>query len=357
MKIEILIFKTKMENINLEDYVIKDDFYNSIKDEISCSICSCIKVKPTMCTKCQNSFCESCIEQWKKKSPECPFKCTNPTYTFCRIINNLLCKLSFKCKNNCGENIPYDKLEAHYEYECNKIDFKQRNKILTEKYHTLESKYNILESKYNLLESKYNKLKNSFMNLLDLNLDSKILKEPDDLAFIKNSLSKYFNKNIKLKLLYRASRDGDTGLKFHEKCDNKEGGILVLYHTDENIIFGGFSNAKWISYSNPEKKSAGQNFSGNVNFLFQINSKKIYNLRIAPEEKINAIFCRSDCGPCFGSLGEDIWCRTNFLTKSGKLHKDKNKGRKCSFDTKNDYELNNGKPDFNLQELEAFLLI
>ena len=332
-----------MENINLEDYVIKDDFYNSIKEEITCSICSCIKIKPTMCTKCQNSFCESCIEKWKTKSSECPFKCINPTYTFCRIINNLLSKLNFKCKNNCGENIPYDKLESHYEYECNKLDFKQKNIKLLEK--------------YNILESKYNRLMNSFMKLLDLNLDSKIVIEPDDLVFIKNSLSKYFNNKIKLKLLYRASRDGDTGPKFHEACDNKDGGILILYYTDENLIFGGFSNAKWISYSNPEKKSAGQNFSGNVNFLFQINTKKIYNLRIAPEEKINAIFCRSDCGPCFGNLGEDIWCRTNFLTKGGKLHKDKNKGRKCSFDTKNDYELTNGKPDFKLKELEAFLLI
>ena len=172
-----------MENINLEDYVIKDDFYNSIKEEISCSICSCIKRKPTMCSKCQNSFCESCIEEWKKKSSECPFKCINPSYTFCRIINNLLSKLHFKCKNNCGENIPYDKLEAHYEYECNKIDFKQKNKKLLEK--------------YNILESKYNKLLNSFIKLLDLNLDSQIVKEPDDLAFIKSSLSKYFNNIIK----------------------------------------------------------------------------------------------------------------------------------------------------------------
>lgn len=332
-----------MENINLEDYVIKDDFYNSIKEEITCSICSCIKIKPTMCTKCQNSFCESCIEKWKTKSSECPFKCINPTYTFCRIINNLMCKLNFKCKNNCGQNILYEKLESHYEYECNKLNFKEKNKKLLEQ--------------YNKLESKYNKLMNSFINLLDLNLDSNIVKEPDDLVFIKNSFSEYFNKKIKFKLLYRASRDGDTGQKFHEICDNKEGGILILYHTVENIIFGGFSNAKWISYSNPEKKSAGQNFSGNVNFLFQINNKKIYNLRIAPGEKINAIFCRSDCGPCFGSLGEDIWARTNFLTKGGKLHKDKDKGRKCSFDTQNDYELNNGKPDFKLKELEAFLLI
>ena len=95
---------------------------------------------------------------------------------------------------------------------------------------------------------------------------------------------------------------------------------------------------------------------GNLSIFFT-NSQK-YNLRnVQKPEKTSAIFCRKDCGPCFGSLGEDIWCRTEFLTRKGKLHKDKAKGRKCSFNTQFDYELNNGEPDFKLVELEAFLFI
>ena len=335
-----------MEVFDLDEFVIKDDFYKSIEEEIICSICSNIKKNPMMCEICQNSFCTNCIEKWKIKSNQCPFKCNNPKYVVSRIINNLLSKLNFKCKNNCGEVIPYDKLNNHYEFDCKKIDLKERNKKLL--------------IKYNQLELKYNKLKDSFLALLDFKMDSKIIEDPDDLFFLKNCFSQYhqISNKVSLKLLYRASRDGDTGEKFHELCDNKEGGILVLFLTNKNIIFGGFSNAKWISHYNPEKKAAGKDFSGSINFLFQLNNKKIYNLRVVEKpEKGSAIFCRSDCGPCFGSLGEDIWVRTNFLSKEGKLHKDKAKGRKCSFNTKFDYELNNGEPDFKLKELEAFLLI
>lgn len=335
-----------METFDLDEYVIKDDFYKSIEDEITCSICSNIKRNPMMCIKCQNSFCSNCIEDWKKKSYNCPFKCINPEYTLCRIVKNLLSKLNFKCKNNCGEIIPFDKLNNHLEFECQKIDFKEKNKNLL--------------IKYNQLELKYNKLQKSFKSLLDFDLDSKIIEEPDDLLFLRSCFYSplQLSKKIKFQLLYRATRDGDYGEKFHECCDNKDGGILVLYHTDKNIIFGGFSDAIWISYSNPEKKAAGKDFTGNINFLFQINNKKKYNLRIVQKpEKTSAIFCRKDCGPCFGSLGEDIWCRTEFLSKKGKLHKDKAKGRKCSFNTQFDYELNNGEPDFKLVELEAFLFI
>ena len=334
-----------MVELDLDKFVIKDDFYKSISDEITCSICSNIKRNPKMCTKCQNSFCSNCIEKWEKKAKICPYKCENPEYTFCRIVNNLLLKLNFNCKNNCGEIISYDQLNNHYEFDCAKIDLKEKNKKLL--------------LKYNQLEVKYNKLHKAFVSLLNFDLCSKIINEPDDLVFLRDCFYTSFQieKKMSFELLFRATKDGDTGQKFHECCDNKEGGILVLYHTDKNIIFGGFSDAKWISYSNPDKKAAGKDQTGNINFLFQLNNKKKYILRIAQKpDKASAIFCRSDCGPCFGSLGEDIWCRTNFLSKKGKLHKDKEKGRKCSFNTQYDYELNNGEPDFQLIELEAFLL-
>ena len=159
-----------MDDLNLDDYVIKDDFYNSIQEEITCSICSGIKKNPMMCSMCQNSFCLLCIENWKKKSKDCPFKCQNPEFVYCRIINNLLSKLNFKCKNKCDDIIPFEKLESHYEYECKKIDLKEKNKVLL--------------NKYNQVLTKYNKLKSSFLLLLDFNLDSTIIEEPDDLFFI-----------------------------------------------------------------------------------------------------------------------------------------------------------------------------
>ena len=339
-----------MEDLN--NYVIKNDFYNSIEEEITCSICRNIKVNPVMCTKCQNSFCNNCIEEWKKKSHLCPFKCIYPDYTNCRLVKNLLSKLTFKCKNNCESIIPYDQLLNHYDFECTKIDDKEKSKNLL-------IKYNKLQTDYNKLEKDFYELKTNFIILLDFKLDSNIISDnPNDLFFIKNSLYEHYdNKKIELELLYRASRDGDNPKKFHELCDNKEGGTLIIYKTDKNIIFGGFSNAKWISFCNEKDHKIGKDATGSINFLFQLNNKKKYYLRKKENnEKISAIYCRFDSGPCFGSCGEDIWVHGNFLSKNGVLHKDKDKGRTCSFDTKFDYELNNGESSFKIVELEVFLL-
>lgn len=331
-----------MNDLDLDNFLIKDDFYKSIEEEITCSICSGLKKDPVMCIKCQNSFCSKCIRAWENKSQNCPFKCLSPEYTTCRIINNLLSKLNFRCKNKCDEIIPFDKLESHYEYECKNINYKEKNREL------------YIKNKQ--LESKFNKLKNAFLKMLDFSLDSKIIEDPEDLVFLKKNINIYF-KNFSCSLLYRATRDGDTGVKFHQLCDKKQGATLVIYLTTENYIFGGFTNATWISWENPEKKAAGKDVTGSINFLFQLNHKKIYKLRTAEKpDKSASIFCRSDCGPCFGSLGEDIWCRTDFLSKKGILHKDKDKGRKCSFETTIDYELNNGEKTFLLKELEVFLI-
>ena len=71
---------------SLIENVIQDDFFNSIKEEVTCSICLDIKVDPMMCTKCQNSYCANCIKNWEKKSLQCPFKCDSPSYIIARVV-------------------------------------------------------------------------------------------------------------------------------------------------------------------------------------------------------------------------------------------------------------------------------
>ena len=325
----------------LIEYVIDDDFYNSVKEEVTCTICLDIKRDPMMCTKCQNSYCNKCIKNWEKKSNQCPFKCNSPSYIASRVVKNLICKLNFRCKNGCNEIIPFEKIQSHYDFECKKLNFKER--------------YEKLLVKYNELNLEKNKLQDNFDLLFKFEIDSDILGNRNEKFFIYNILSEHYKPGFKLELLYRASRDGDTGQKFHECCDNKSGGVLIIIKTDKNIKFGGFSDAVWISFSNPEKKTIGKNVCGNINFLYQINKEKTYPLKNYMK-KYTSIFCRSDVGPCFGELGEDIWIRSgNFLEKRGILHKDKEKGRVCSFDT-NDYELTDGVKNFNIKELEAFWL-
>ena len=327
----------------LIEYVIEDDFFNSIKEEIVCTICLDIKRDPIMCSKCQNSYCSKCINNWEKKSLDCPFKCESPTYTPARVVKNLICKLNFRCKNGCKKIIPFEKIQAHYDYECEKINFKDN--------------YEKLLNKYKELMKENEELKQNIDKIFPFKMDSAIISNKNELFFIYNSLRiYYYNSNIKLELLYRASRDGDNGKRFHELCDKKRG-LLILIKTDKYIKFGGFTDAEFISYQNPEKKAAGKNGYGNINFLFQINKRKVYNLKQSEEnKKYAAIFCRSDVGPCFGDLGEDIWIKPDhFLQKGGILHKDKEKGRICSYET-GDYELNDGESRFKIDELEVFWL-
>ena len=321
----------------LIEYVINDDFFNSVKDEVTCTICLDIKIDPLMCTKCQNSYCANCIKIWQKKSDKCPFKCDSPSFTKARIIKNLLSKLNFKCKNGCEQIIPYDKVLSHYDSDCEKINFKER--------------YEQLLVKYNELANEKKQLEENFDLLFDFDMNSEILETSNEVFFIHRTLSKYYKQNFELELLYRATRDGDNGKKFHQCCDNKLGGVLVIIQTDKNVKFGGFSDAVWISCTNLE----GKNIVGDVNFLFQINKRKTYALKNYTK-KITSIFCRNDLGPCFGELGEDIWIESdNFLKEGGILHKGKEIGRICSFDTA-DYELTNGERYFKIKELEAFWL-
>ena len=331
-----------MEKENIIDFAIKDDIFKSMEEEITCSICSDIKINPVMCTDCQNSFCSKCISNWKLKNNQCPFKCKSFNFVPARVVKNLISKLKFKCKNGCNEIISFDNLNKHCEEECKKLDFK--------------TKYKNLLTKFNDLQSDYFELQSNFNNLLDFNINSTIINNnPNELYFIYKILLKHYTKKFKLELLYRATKDGDSSKNFHDLCDNKKGGILILIKTDKNIKFGGFSDAEWISFFDSKKPQNGKNVCGTINFLFQINLRKVYELKNSMK-KLTSIYCRSDVGPCFGELGEDIWIKSMFLTKGGILHKDKDKGRICSYDTTDDYELNNGERTFVIKEIEAFWL-
>ena len=51
---------------------------------------------------------------------------------------------------------------------------------------------------------------------------------------------------LKLKLLYKASRDGFEYSDFHSRCDNK-GPTICLIKSEHEKTFGGFTNLNWNS--------------------------------------------------------------------------------------------------------------
>ena len=99
------------EYIN-DETIIKNDFYNSFQDSITCPLCLCILIDPVMCMKCQNVYCKKCADDWAKKDSKCPNRCQEPQYTKSLLKDEILSKLNFKCKK-CKQTISYKKCKNH----------------------------------------------------------------------------------------------------------------------------------------------------------------------------------------------------------------------------------------------------
>ena len=55
---------------------IKQNFTDSLKNELTCPICLTVLKDPIMCTKCLKNFCENCVKEWEKGLPRfCSIKC------------------------------------------------------------------------------------------------------------------------------------------------------------------------------------------------------------------------------------------------------------------------------------------
>ena len=53
------------------------------------------------------------------------------------------------------------------------------------------------------------------------------------------------NNPYNFKLLYRASRDGDRAVAFHDKCDNKGPTLVIAKIANSEQIVGGYNSSDW----------------------------------------------------------------------------------------------------------------
>jgi len=107
---------------------------------------------------------------------------------------------------------------------------------------------------------------------------------------------------VKLELLYRASRDTFKSSSFHEKCDKEKCTITIAQSKcDDQIlekIFGG--------YIDDQDWSGGGNYKNSYNgFLFSVNQDEIYT-----SKNSNTIYCSNGYGPTFGG-GHNIYLCDN----------------------------------------------
>ena len=149
----------------------------------------------------------------------------------------------------------------------------------------------------------------------------------------------YPGKNVIYNLLYRKSRDSDKASVFHSKCD-KIRGTIVIIKTIEGLKFGGYTNETWEG-NNISKKD-------NTAFIFSLNYNKVYKIK----KNMNAIFCSPNFGPFFGGK--------NASTLIVYDNSDANGGECCISKNSNydeyiyDYEINRGKRQFKISDIEVF---
>ena len=220
---------------------------------------------------------------------------------------------------------------------------------------TEEKKEENLISRINYLEKKINSINNNFLKVMNINLITccDILNNLDDWKLIGEQLKKIDSKynNILLKLVYRATRDGDLALNFHSKCDDI-GPNITLVRTIDNCRFGGFTVNNWKHFKQNIKKDDGEIGTGKEDkdaFCFSLDLYKVYpNCQMDKE----VIFCCNKYGPTF--LG-NIFCLNDKMLEYGGYSLKK---KDSYFDGQDeDYEISGGKRVFGVKEVEVLEII
>ena len=194
----------------------------------------------------------------------------------------------------------------------------------------------------NELKEEINNLKKEIIDIkewIQYRIKSNIIKDKKEYEFIENRLKLTGNKGeIRYKLLYRATKDGDKAKTFHEKCDSIKG-TLSLVKTTDNYKFGGYTEALW----------SGNGFKADEKaFCFSLNLNKIYNVAvkenaIQPEERYGPRFASTLFGIEDNSFQKGGWCSYTCDTDYGKIDKER--------------EITGGKPNFEVSEIEVFQII
>ena len=161
-------------------------------------------------------------------------------------------------------------------------ELKEKNIILENKLNTLNTITNNMEKKYDekilLLEEKINNIgkiiqeKNIIKEIeKDISIESLIISKKEDINLLKEWISP--EKNMLFKLIYRATRDGDTYKDFHRMCDDKSPTICVM-KTPKGYIFGGYTT---VIFNNPNNKYLL--LKDKNAFVFSLNKREKYKTK------------------------------------------------------------------------------
>ena len=226
-------------------------------------------------------------------------------------------------------------------------ELKKQNELINNRLFKLEN-YLQKENIYlnNKIEDFFNNEKGK-----EKEIDSYLLYKKEDIEFLNNRLLQDKNvpkgKNIKYKLLYRCSKNGENAKDFHKLCD-KFPQTMTIIKSVKGKIFGGYTEKTW---KDEDIKKMGTLKKDNKAFLFSLNKKKIYNIYFDQP----AIWCHESYGPCFYGKGNfTIYSKEKLINEKMKT----NKVKEFTFSNmEKDYELTDGEESFNALEIEVFQIL
>ena len=205
-----------------------------------------------------------------------------------------------------------------------------------------------------LNKNKYiNEQKDNYNNICNYNfkgksledlINSSIIKSINELYLIVTSLTNYNKFDVDLPTfqgIFQSALDGDSAQKFHKFCDG-EANIIVMIESKDGRRFGGYTKIGFSSDGDIKKDDFA--------FLFSLDKMKIYKVR----KKSKAIYCNSNYGPCFGDKdNKDLQISDNYLSQNSYV----GRANGSFLNMSQDYELNQGNKEFQVEKLEIFKII
>ena len=168
-------------------------------------------------------------------------------------------------------------------------------------------------------------------------LSDKMIIDEEERKLICDWIS--INRKVKMELLYKATRDGDSSSSFHNKCNGKSP-TLTLVKTSNGYRCGGFTSLPWDSFRDYKED--------NDAFVFSMDTRSKYK-----STNSNSIYCHSDYGPTFGDghVGHDLYLANGFLTSA-------KSSCNCpsTYKTVKKSELTGGEYNFKVKECEVYLI-